>query len=106
MSINHIKGASDTKTKPVPHFISRTKAMKKISLIAISTLIALSGAANAQAFDINTLPFSQIPAMTDNASTGSIGAPLKQRVIVRDGAKVTQFYTVDDNGAVTVVSEK
>ncbi len=80
--------------------------MKKISLIALSTLIALSGAASAQSFDINTMPLSQFPSMTDNASTGSIGYPLKKRVIVRDGANVTQFYTVDDNGDVKIVSEK
>ena len=80
--------------------------MKKISLIALSALIAVSGAASAQTFDINAMPLGQFPSMTDNASTGSIGTPLKKRVIVRDGANVTQFYTVNDNGDVKVVSEK
>ncbi len=80
--------------------------MKKISLIALSTLIALSGAASAQSFDINAMPLSQFPVATDMNATGSIGHPLKKRMIVRDGANVTQFYTVDDNGDVKVVSEK
>jgi hypothetical protein len=80
--------------------------MKKISLLALASLIALSGVASAQSFDLNAMPLGQFPSVTDKVSTGSIGAPLKKRVIVRDGANVTQFYTVDDNGDVTVVSEK
>ena len=80
--------------------------MKKITLSALAALIAFSGAASAQAFDINAMPLSNIPAMTDKASTGSIGHALKKRVIVRDGAKVMQFFTVDANGDVTVVSEE
>lgn len=80
--------------------------MKKISLVALGALIALSGAASAQSFDINAMPLGQFPSMTDTVATGSIGNPLKKRVIVRDGANVTQFYTVDDDGDVKVVSEK
>jgi hypothetical protein len=80
--------------------------MKKISLIAIASLIAVSGVANAQSFDLNAMPLGQFPSMTDKVSTGSIGAPLKKRVIVRDGANVTQFFTVDDNGDMTIVLEK
>lgn len=79
--------------------------MKKITLTALAALIAFSGVASAQAFDINAMPLGNFPAMTDKASTGSIGHALKKRVIVRDGAKITQFFTVDANGDVTVISE-
>ena len=80
--------------------------MKKISLIALSFLIAVSGAASAQSFDLNAMPLGQFPSVTDKTSTGSIGAPLKKRVIVRDGESITQFFTVGENGDVTIVSEK
>jgi hypothetical protein len=80
--------------------------MKKISLLALASLVALSGFASAQSFDINAMPLGQFPTVADTVSTGSIGAPLKKRVIVRDGANVTQFYTVDENGDVKIVSEK
>ena len=80
--------------------------MKKISLIALSLLIAVSGAASAQSFDLNSMPLGQFPSITDNTATGSIGAPLKKRMIVHDGVNVTQFFTVDENGDVTIVSEK
>lgn len=80
--------------------------MKKISLIAIASLIAVSGVASAQSFDINAMPLGQFSSMTDKTATGSIGAPLKKRVIVRDGVNVTQYYNVDENGKVTIVSEK
>ena len=80
--------------------------MKKTSLIALSLLIAASGAASAQSFDLNSMPLGQFPSATDNTATGSIGAPLKKRMIVRDGVNVTQLFTVDENGDVRIVSEK
>ncbi len=80
--------------------------MKKISLVAFASLIALSGVAGAQSFDINAMPLSSIPTATDNTATGSIGAPVKKRVVVRDGVKVTQLFTVDQNGDLNIVSEK
>ena len=80
--------------------------MKKISLIAAASLIALSSAASAQSFDLNAMPLGQFPSLTDKTSTGSIGSPLKKRIIVRDGASVTQYFTVGENGDVTIVSEK
>lgn len=82
--------------------------MKKISLVAISLLVAATGFASAQSFDINTMPLGNIPsASVDKASTGSIDAPsLQKRVIKRTGPDLVQYFTVDANGKETIVSEK
>jgi hypothetical protein len=81
--------------------------MKKISLIALSALIALSGAANAQTgFDINAMPIGNIPGAVDKAPTGSIGVKLQKRVVLHDGVSVTQFFTIAEDGKVTIVSEE
>ncbi len=81
--------------------------MKKFSLITLATLVALTGAANAQTgFDLNAMPLGQFPTAIDKAPTGSIGQKLQKRVITRDGQSVTQYFTVDESGEVTIVSEK
>lgn len=82
--------------------------MKKISLVAISLLVAATGIASAQSFDINTLPLSSIPSTSvDKSATGSIDAPrLQKRVIKRAGPDLVQYFTVDANGVETIVSEK
>jgi hypothetical protein len=81
--------------------------MKKISLVAIASLLALSGAAGAQSFDINTMPLGNIPSATDNAPTGSIAAKkVFKRQIVRDGARMAQYYTLATDGSAVVVSEE
>lgn len=80
--------------------------MKKIAIATLAALVALQGSAFAQSFDLNALPLSQFPAAVDNASTGSIGARLHQRIVRHDGASFTQFYTVDAKGNETIVSEK
>jgi hypothetical protein len=79
--------------------------MKKFALVTLSALIASASIAGAQSFDVSTMPLGQFPAATDNAATGSIGAPLKKRVIKRDGVAISQFYKVDAKGNAVVVSE-
>jgi hypothetical protein len=80
--------------------------MKKTSLVAIASLIALSSAASAQSFDINTMPLGNIPAVTDKAPTGSIAArKVFQRTVKRDGATLTQYYAIAANGTEKVLSE-
>lgn len=81
--------------------------MNKIMMITLASLIALTGAANAQTgFDLNAMPLGEFPVTVDKAPTGSIGAKLQKRVITRGGADVTQFFTIDESGKVTIVSEK
>ena len=82
--------------------------MKNISLVAISLLVAATGVASAQSFDISAMPLGNIPsAVVDKASTGSIDAPrLQKRVIKRAGPDLVQYFTVDANGVETIVSEK
>jgi hypothetical protein len=81
--------------------------MKKTSLVAIASLLALSSAASAQSFDINTMPLGDIPAKMDNAPTGSIAAKkVFERTIKRDGVKVTQYYTIAKDGSDMVLSEE
>jgi hypothetical protein len=80
--------------------------MKKFALATLSALIASASIASADSFSVTSMPLSAIPATTDNIATGSVGAPLKKRVIERDGAAVTQFYTVDGKGNAVVVSEE
>ncbi len=81
--------------------------MKKFSLMTLAALIALTGAANAQTgFDLNAMPLGDFPVAVDKTPTGSVGERLQKRVITRDGAAVTQFFTVDESGKVTIVSEK
>jgi hypothetical protein len=85
----------------------KDQIMKKISLVAIASLIALSGAASAQSFDINTMPLGNIPSATDNVPTGSVAAKkVFKRQIERDGASVVQYYTVASDGSAVVVSEE
>lgn len=82
--------------------------MKKISLVAMSLLLAATGFAGAQSFDIGSLPMGNFPAASvDKASTGSIDAPrLQKRVIKRDGPDLVQYFTVDADGNERIISEK
>jgi hypothetical protein len=81
--------------------------MKKFSLIAFASLIALSSAAQAQSFDLNSMPLGNVPQKLDSAETGSIAAKkVFVRTIDRDGTTVTQRYTVANDGAVTIISEQ
>jgi hypothetical protein len=82
--------------------------MKKISLAAIASLIALSGSAFAQSFDINSMPLGNIPtAKVDLSETGSIA---KDKVLMRkvkvNGETVTQYYTVAEDGSTVVISQE
>lgn len=79
--------------------------MKKIALVALSTLIVSASIANADSFSVTSMPLGQFPAGTDNTPTGSIGAPLKKRTVERNGVAITQFYKLDANGNAVVVSE-
>ena len=81
--------------------------MKKLTLVTFASLIALSSAAQAQSFDLNSMPLGKFPSGLDATETGSV-APRKVfiRTIDRDGLSVTQRYTVANDGAVTIVSER
>lgn len=81
--------------------------MKKLSIIVAAALLSLTGLAQAQSFDLNSMPLSNIPSNLDAVSTGSV-APAKvlMRTVKRDGASVTQYYTIAKNGAIEVHSEK
>ena len=79
--------------------------MKKFALANLSALIASASIASAQSFDVSTMPLGQFPVATDNAATGSIGAPLKKRVVERDGVAINQFYKLDGEGHAVIVSE-
>lgn len=80
--------------------------MKKLALVTLSALIASAPIASAQSFDVGAMPLGQFPAATDNAATGSIGAPLNKRTIERDGVAFTQFYKLDEKGKTVIVSEE
>jgi hypothetical protein len=81
--------------------------MKRLTLVAIAALIALSSAAQAQSIDLNSMPLGNIPAKLDSAETGSIPAKkVLVRTIDRKGQSITQRYTVASDGAVTVISEQ
>jgi hypothetical protein len=82
--------------------------MKKISLVAMSLLLAATGISSAQSFDIGSLPMGNFPAASvDKDSTGSIDAPrLQKRVVKCAGPDLVQYFTVDANGVETIVSEK
>jgi ribosome-associated protein YbcJ (S4-like RNA binding protein) len=81
--------------------------MKKISLAAIATLVALSSAVQAQTIDINSMPLGNFPTKLDMAETGSIA---KEKVLMRkvnvNGETVTQYYTVAEDGSTVVVSQE
>ncbi len=80
--------------------------MKK-SIIAAIALLSLSGAALADSFDINSMPLSSIKPALDNGATGSVAAKkVFSRQIVRDGAGVTQYYTLAKDGSKVVLSEE
>ena len=79
--------------------------MKKFAFVTLSALIASASIASAQSFDVSSMPLGQFPSATDNTATGSIGAPLKKRLVERDGVAVTQFYKLDAKGNAVVVSE-
>lgn len=81
--------------------------MKKLSLIALASLIALSSAASAQSFDLNSMPLGEFPSRLDATETGSVAQrKVFIRTIDRDGISVTQRYTVTNDGAVTIISEQ
>ena len=80
--------------------------MKK-SMIAAIALLSLSGAALADSFDINSMPLGSIKPALDNGATGSVAAKkVFKRVVTRDGAAVTQYYTLAKDGAAVVFSEE
>jgi ribosome-associated protein YbcJ (S4-like RNA binding protein) len=81
--------------------------MKRISLIAIASLIALSSAAQAQAIDLNSMPLGSFSTKLDTSETGSIA---KDKVLVRkvkvNGETVTQYYTIAEDGSTVVISQE
>jgi ribosome-associated protein YbcJ (S4-like RNA binding protein) len=81
--------------------------MKKISLAAIASLIALSSAAHAQNIDLNSMPLGNFPTNLDRSETGSIA---KDKVLMRkvkvNGETVTQYYTVAEDGSTVVISQE
>mgnify|MGYP003526710272 CR=1 FL=1 len=79
--------------------------MKKFALVTLSALVASASIAGADTFSVTSMPLGQFPVATDNAATGSIGAPLKKRVVERDGVAITQFYKLDAKGNSVIVSE-
>jgi hypothetical protein len=80
--------------------------MKK-TIIAAIALLSFAGAAQADAFDVNSLPLSGFTAKTDGFKTGSVAAKkVFKRVVTRDGAAVTQYYTLAKDGAAVVFSEE
>jgi hypothetical protein len=81
--------------------------MKRLTLVAIAALTALSSAAQAQSIDLNSMPLGNVPAKLDSAETGSI--PTRKvlvRTIDRDGQSITQRFTVANDGSVTIISEE
>ncbi|MGB8819393.1 MAG: hypothetical protein WCC66_15885 [Rhizobiaceae bacterium] len=79
--------------------------MKKIALVTLSALIASASVAGAQTIDLNSMPLGQFPTVTDMNPTSSIGEKLKKRVVVRDGRTITQYYNLDTEGKIVIVSE-
>ncbi len=81
--------------------------MKKIAFVSAGIILALSAMAQAQSFDVNSLPFSSIKPATDNVATGSIAAnPVMNRTVKRDGVLYEQKYVVLSDGSIDVASEK
>lgn len=81
--------------------------MKKTSFVALASLIALSGTASAQTFDLNAMPLSNIPTRLDRVPTGLIAANrLLVRNVTRDAVSYSQYYTLNDDGSIEVVPEK
>jgi ribosome-associated protein YbcJ (S4-like RNA binding protein) len=82
--------------------------MKKISLAAIASLIALSSAAFAQTIDINSMPLGNIP--TKNLDMSETGSVTKDKVLMRkvkvNGETVTQYYKVAKDGSTVVISQE
>jgi hypothetical protein len=80
--------------------------MKK-PIIAAIALLSLAGAAHADAFSVNSLPLSGFTAKTDAVETGSVAAKkVFMRKVTRDGASVTQYYTLAKDGSAVVFSEE
>ena len=80
--------------------------MKK-TMLAATALLAFAGAAHADAFSVNSLPLSGFTAKTDNVETGSVTAQkVFKRIVTRDGAAMTQYYTLAKDGAAVVISEE
>ena len=80
--------------------------MKK-TMLAATALLAFAGAAHADAFSVNSLPLSGFTAKTDNVETGSVAAQkVFKRIVTRDGAAMTQYYTLAKDGAAVVISEE
>lgn len=81
--------------------------MKRISLVAIASLIALSSAAHAQNIDLNSMPLGNFPTKLDRSETGSIA---KDKVLMRkvkvNGETVTQYYTVAEDGSTVIISQE
>lgn len=81
--------------------------MKKILLVAIASMIALSSAASAQTFDLNAMPLSSIPTSLDKVPTGSVAtSQLQVRYTTRDGVSYAQYYKLNEDGSIKIVSEK
>ncbi len=79
--------------------------MKK-TIIAAIALLSFAGAAHADDFSVNSLPLSSFSAKTDAVETGSVAAKkVFKRIVTRDGASVTQYYTVAADGSQSVLSE-
>lgn len=77
------------------------------TIIAAITLLAFAGAAHADAFSVNSLPLSGFTAKTDSVETGSVASKkVFKRTVTRDGAAVTQYYTIAKDGSAAVISEE
>jgi hypothetical protein len=77
------------------------------TIIAVIAALSFVGAAHADAFSVNSLPLSGFTAKTDNVETGSVAAKkIFKRVVTRDGAAVTQYYTLAKDGSAVVFSEE
>ena len=80
--------------------------MKK-SIIAAAALLAMSGAALANSFDVNSMPLGSFKPALDDGATGSTGAKkVFKREIMRDGAPMIQYYTLAKDGSAIVISEE
>ena len=80
--------------------------MRKTIAAAIA-LLSFAGAAQADAFSVNSLPLSGFTAKTDAVETGSVAAKkVFMRKVTRDGASVTQYYTLAKDGSAVVFSEE
>ena len=80
--------------------------MKKISLAAIASLLALTSISSAQSFDVNSMPLGNIPTHLDATPTGSVQAKnVFMRKVKRDGASLVQYYTIAKDGSIKVLSD-